>query len=292
MPQAHPSSIVEDGARIAEGVVIGPFCHVGPKAVIGEGTTLRSHVVVTGDTTLGKFNDIYPGSVLGSAPQDLKYQGEPTRTVIGDHNDIRECVTIHRGTAKDRGVTVVGSHNLLMAYSHVGHDCTLGDHLVIANAIQFAGHVVIEDHAVIGGATAIHHFTTIGQYSFIGGMTRVVRDVPPFMKVEGNPARVRMYNDIGLSRHGFEPDTIAAIKDAYRRLYRKQNRNQDAHADRRGDQPITGSVLEAAASLERDYPDNWAVKALVENIRNSAAGLHGRYREAARRDNKFHNPVK
>lgn len=289
MTKIHPTSIIEDGAELADDVSIGPFCHVGPHAVIGEGTTLRSHVAVCGHTTLGCHNDVWPGAVLGGAPQDLKYAGEPTRVVIGDYNDIRECATIHRGTRKGEGITTVGSHNLLMAYVHVGHDCTLGDHLTIANAIQFAGHVLIEDHAVIGGATAIHHFTTIGQYSFIGGMTRVVKDVPPFMKVEGNPARVRMYNDVGLVRHGFEPTTIAAIKDAYRRLYRHKAGRNGAGDD---DEPTNGSILEAVAGLERDYPDNWAVKALVENIRRSAAGLHGRYREAARKDNKFHNPVK
>jgi len=284
MVEIHPTSVIEEGAVLADGVSVGPFCHIGPRVSIGEGTTLRSHVVIDGHTTLGKFNELWPGAVVGSAPQDLKYGGEPTRTVIGDHNDIREAVTIHRGTAKDAGVTTVGSHNLLMAYCHVGHDCTLGDHLVIANAIQFAGHVVIEDHAVIGGATAIHHFTTIGQYSFIGGMTRVVKDVPPFMKVEGNPARVRMYNDVGLSRHGFEPGMISAIKDAFRRLYRG-----GAGGD---DDASNGTILKTAAALERDYRDNWAIKALVENIRHSAAGVHGRYREAQRRDNKFHNPVK
>ncbi len=289
MPTVHPTSIIEDGADLADDVTVGPFCHIGPHAVIGEGTTLRSHVVVCGHTTLGCHNDVWPGAVLGGAPQDLKYAGEPTRVVIGDYNDIRECVTIHRGTRKGEGLTTVGSHNLLMAYSHVGHDCTLGDHLTIANAIQFAGHVLIEDHAVIGGATAIHHFTTIGQYSFIGGMTRVVKDVPPFMKVEGNPARVRMYNDVGLVRHGFEPTTIAAIKDAYRRLFRNKPGRNGGGDD---EEPTNGSILESAAGLERDYPDNWAVKALVENIRHSAAGIHGRYREAARKDNKFHNPVK
>lgn len=281
MAQIHSSAIVEPGAELARDVVVGPFCHVGSRAKIGPGTRLISHVAVHGDTTLGASNNVWPFAVLGADPQDLKYAGEESKLVIGDHNDIRESVTIHKGTAADAGVTCVGDHNLIMAYAHIGHDCVLGNHIIITNAVQLAGHIIIEDHAAVGGATAVHHFVTIGQYAYVGGMTRVVHDVPPFMFVEGNPSRVRGINTIGLKRHGFAEETEEHLKDAWRRLFKKTNQPNGV-----------GDSTQGLASLEAEYADDWAVKALVEALRRSAAGVFGRYRETLRRDHRYSNPVR
>ncbi len=281
MPEIHPSSVIERGAELADDVYVGPFCHVGPRVCVGPGTRLIGHVTVLGRTTMGEGNVVWPGAVIGGDPQDLKFDGEDSELVIGDHNDIRECVTIHKGTANDRGLTRIGDANLIMAYTHVGHDCVLGDHTVIANAVQLAGHIAIEDHASIGGATAIHHFVTIGSYAYVGGMTRIVQDVPPFMIVEGNPSRVRGVNVIGLKRHRFSQETEARLKDAWRKLYR------NAH-----EQSGVGSTGAALAALEAAYPDDGHIAMLLDAVRRSAAGIHGRYREAHRADNRFTNPVR
>lgn len=280
MAHIHPSSFIEPGARIADDAVIGPFCHIGAKVTIGSGTRLVGSVTVLGRTTLGRDNTVWPYVVLGGDPQDLKYRGEDSELVIGSHNEIRESVTIHKGTANDRGLTRVGDHNLIMAYTHVGHDCLVGSHTVIANAVQLAGHVLVEDHAAVGGAAAVHHFVTIGQYAYVGGMTRVVADVPPFMVVEGNPARVRKVNTILLQRHQFEEKRIDRLKDAFRRLFRF------------ADDASIGNTAEAIESLEADFGDDEAVKALVEAVRRSMSGVYGRYRESHRHDDRYRNPTK
>lgn len=280
MPQIHPSSVIESGAQLADDVCIGPFCHVGPKVTLGAGTKLIGSVTIVGKTTLGDANTVWPYAVLGGDPQDLKFKGEDSELVIGSHNEIRESVTIHKGTANDHSLTRLGDHNLVMAYSHIGHDCLVGSHTVIANAVQLAGHVLIEDHAAIGGAAAVHHFVSIGQYAYIGGMTRVVADTPPFMVVEGNPARVRKVNTILLQRHQFDEKQIERLKDAFRRLFRF------------ADDAAIGNTAEALESLEADFGDDWAVKALLENVRRSKDGVYGRYREAHRHDNRRTNPPK
>jgi UDP-N-acetylglucosamine acyltransferase len=279
MAQIHPSSVIEPGAQLADDVRVGPFCYVGPHVRIGAGTHLVSHVAVHGHTTLGKGNRLWSGAVLGAEPQDLKYKGEPAQLIVGDDNDLRECVTIHIGTENGGGVTTVGSSNLIMAYVHVGHDCYVGNHCIIANAVQLAGHIHILDHANIGGATAIHHYVTIGQYSFVGGMTRIVHDVPPFMLVEGNPSRVRGINQIGLARHRFSPESIDRLKDAFRRLYRNN------------DEPGS-NMADNLTALEQQFAGDECIQLLTQSIRNSTIGLHGRYREAARQDNRYQNPVK
>ncbi|MFW6032997.1 MAG: acyl-ACP--UDP-N-acetylglucosamine O-acyltransferase, partial [Phycisphaeraceae bacterium] len=270
-------SVIEPGAELADDVVVGPFCHVGPKVKIGPGTRLVSHIAIHGRTTIGSGNTIWPHTLLGGDPQDLKFAGEDSELIIGDHNDIRENVTIHRGTAVGGNVTRVGDHNLIMAYVHVGHDCLIGSHIVIANAVQLAGHILIEDHANIGGGAAVHHFVTICRYAFIGGMTRIVQDVPPFMVVEGIPARVRKVNTVLLKRHHFEDQHVAALKDAFRRLFG----NGDTHSRAR--------QLE---TLERDYPEDWCVRTLVDSLRKSGEGVYGRHREALRGDNRYSNPVR
>ncbi|MEO1236425.1 MAG: acyl-ACP--UDP-N-acetylglucosamine O-acyltransferase [Planctomycetota bacterium] len=280
MPDLHPSAVVDPRAQLADDVRVGPFCVVGPKARLGAGTRLVSHVSIVGRTTLGENNTVWPHAVLGGDPQDLKFDGEDSQLVIGSHNEIRESVTIHKGTANDHGVTRVGDHNLVMAYAHLGHDGTVGNHCVIANAVQFAGHVVVEDHAVVGGATAVHHFVTLGQHCFLGGMTRVVADVPPFMVAEGNPAAIRRVNSTGLARRGFDADTVRHLKDAWKRLY---GRRAQGHA---------GQTASALEDLEDAYPHDACVLALVAHVRRSARGTFGRYRESLRGDDPQTNRAK
>ena len=199
--QIHPQAVVDAKAELAAGVVVGPGAVVGPDVVIGANTWIGPNSVLDGRLRLGRDNRVFPGACLGLEPQDLKYRGAPTEVVIGDGNTIRECVTINRAT--DEGErTVVGDHNLLMAYCHLGHNCELGNRIVMSNAIQVAGHVIIEDRAVIGGCLGIHQFVQIGTMAMVGGMTRVERDVPPYCLVEGHPGRVRGLNRVGLRRSG------------------------------------------------------------------------------------------
>lgn len=305
MSNIHPTATIEPGATIADDAIVGPYCHVGPKVTIGAGTHLKSHVAVTGRTTLGEHNVVWPFAVLGGDPQDLKFKGEDSELVIGDHNQIRESVTIQKGTANDDNITRVGSHNLIMCYVHVGHDCIIGDHIVIANNVQLAGHILMEDHANIGGATAVHHFVTISEYAYVGGMTRIVADVPPYMLVEGNPSRVRRVNSTLLTRSGFDDETIDALKKAFRQLYHKENiggngqgnggNGNGTNGGNGGNAPAENTVgksVEVLASLDIEYKDNKHIQHLVESIRRSQAGTHGRYREAHRKDNPFTNPVK
>tara|TARA_B100000475_G_scaffold52947_1_gene36403 strand:+ start:640 stop:1467 length:828 start_codon:yes stop_codon:yes gene_type:complete len=197
----HPQAVVDTKAELAAGVVVGPGAVVGPDVVIGANTWIGPNSVLDGRLRLGRDNRVFPGACLGLEPQDLKYKGAPTEVVIGDGNTIRECVTINRAT--DEGErTVVGDHNLLMAYCHLGHNCELGNRIVMSNAIQVAGHVIIEDRAVIGGCLGIHQFVHVGTMAMVGGMTRVERDVPPYCLVEGHPGRVRGLNRVGLRRSG------------------------------------------------------------------------------------------
>lgn len=213
-------ALVDPQAEIAEDVEIGPFCTVGPDVSIGRGTRLLSHVTLTGSVALGEYNKIYPGAVIGAEPQDFSYRGSPTRVIIGDHNVIREAVTINRATEKEEGLTTVGSHCYLMACTHVAHDCRVGDRVVIANGTLLAGHVRIHHHATLSGNVGIHHYTTVGSYSFISGLSRVLHDVPPYMLVEGTPARPRCLNMVALKRNDFPRDYIQALIEAHRLIYR------------------------------------------------------------------------
>jgi UDP-N-acetylglucosamine acyltransferase len=280
MGAIHPSCVIEPGAKLGEGVVVGPFCHVGGEVVIGPDCHLKSHVSVTGRTTLGQGNKIWPHASLGGEPQDLKYTGENSELVIGDHNEIRENVTIHKGTANDAGITRIGNHNLIMVSAHIGHDCIIGDHVILSNCVQLAGHIHIEDYASLGGAAAVHHFVTVGRYAYIGGMTRVVSDAPPYMLTEGNPARVRKINSILLKRHHFDPDQVERLKIAHRMLFGHQEKGQSV-----------GRSIEHLQGLDARWPDDEAIAALVASLRRSAAGVHGRFRESHRKDNPFSNPV-
>ena len=212
--------LIDPRAEIEDEVDIGPFCVIGPKVRIGAGTRLENHVTLMGDVAIGCRNHLYPGVVIGGEPQDISYRGSETRVVIGDDNIIRECVTINRATEKEEGVTRIGDHNFLMACCHVAHDCQLGDHIIIANGTLLGGHVHIHDCASLSGAVAVHHFATIGGYSFVAGMSAVRHDVPPYMLVEGYPAKPRCINTVGLKRNSFSAHVLQALVEAHRLLYR------------------------------------------------------------------------
>jgi UDP-N-acetylglucosamine acyltransferase len=215
----HPSAIVAPGAVIPASCTIGPYSTIGPEVVLGESCTLVSHVVLDGRTRIGARNIFYPFSSTGIPPQDLKYKGEPTETIVGDDNTIRECVTISRGTAKGGGVTRVGSSNLLMAYVHIGHDSIVGSHCILANAATLAGHVVIEDYASVGAFSPVHQFCTVGKYAFIGGGTIVTQDVLPFSLTSSKREnRAFGINKVGLTRRGFSPERLQTLQKAFRHL--------------------------------------------------------------------------
>ena len=217
----HPTAIVARGAELGEGVRIGPYCSVGTHVVIDDGAELISHVVVDGHTRIGADVVLYPFCTVGLAPQDLKYQGQPTRCEIGARTQVREHCTIHRGTVTGKGITRVGADCLLMAVAHVAHDCTVGDHVIIANNAMMGGHVGIGDHAVIGGAAAIHQFVRIGRAAMIGGVSGVEADVIPFGSVIGNRARLAGLNVVGLKRRGFDKGQIQLLHNAFRDLFRR-----------------------------------------------------------------------
>jgi UDP-N-acetylglucosamine acyltransferase len=215
----HPSAVIDPAARIHPSCQVGPYCVIGPDVELGEQCRLISHVALEGPTKIGAHNRFYPFCSIGLAPQDVTYAGEPTRLEIGDHNQIREFVTINRGTVKGGSLTRVGSHNLIMAYSHVAHDCKIGDHVILANAATLGGHVVIEDWATVGALCPVHHFVRIGAYSFIGGGTTITRDVLPFSKTAAaRDTHAYGLNAVGLERRGFTKERIRKIHHAYKLL--------------------------------------------------------------------------
>ncbi len=214
----HPTAIVDPGAELGEGVQIGPYAMVGPNVRIGPGTVLGPHAYIEKDVRIGRDCFIAKGAVLGTDPQDLKYEGEDTLLIVGDGTTIREFATLNRGT-RVTGSTVVGSGCLLMAYAHVPHDARIGDHVVIANGVQMGGHVVIDDWATVGGLTAIHQFVRVGSYSFVGGGSRVPKDVAPYTRAAGNPLKMYGLNSVGLERRGFSKEVRTELKRAYRLLF-------------------------------------------------------------------------
>lgn len=217
----HPQAIVDPKAQLAPDVDVGPWTFIGPDVEIDSGTRIESHVVIKGPTRIGKNNRIFQFATVGEDTPDLKYKGEPTRLVIGDHNTIRECVTIHRGTVQDRSETTIGNHNLLMAYVHVGHDSVIGNHCILVNNTALAGHVWVGDYANLSGFTLVHQFVRIGAYSFSAMGTAIGKDVPAFVTVQGNPAEARSMNFEGMKRRGFDEDTIKALRNAYKIVYRQ-----------------------------------------------------------------------
>ncbi|MBX3356250.1 MAG: acyl-ACP--UDP-N-acetylglucosamine O-acyltransferase [Phycisphaeraceae bacterium] len=270
MPKIHPTAIVDPSAEIHDGVAVGPWSVIGPRCVIGAETEVRSHVVIGQNTTLGRGNVIHPFALVGGDPQDLKYHGEETQLVIGDRNQIREHTSIHRGTANGGGVTRIGSDNLLMAVSHVAHDCVIGDGTVIANNVMIAGHVHVEDFASIGGGAGIHHFARVGTCAFVGAMARCSKDVPPFMVVEGNPAEVRKHNDVLMRRRGYTEEDVEAMRDAFKLLFMKRG----------------GGMLDKVTMLREAHPRSRPVELLCAMVLESGAGVNGRALENRRTDDK------
>jgi UDP-N-acetylglucosamine acyltransferase len=251
MPGIHPTAIVAAGASFGAGVEIGPYCVVGAGVSVGEGTTIGSHVLIAGQTTIGRNNRLFPFSSIGDIPQDKKYDGAVTRTVIGDENVIREFVSINAGTAQDRGVTTIGNGNWLLAYSHIAHDCVVGNGTTFSNNAQLAGHVNIEDYAVLGGFVGVHQFCRVGAYAMVAAGSIVLQDVPPFVMAAGYPAKPRGTNSEGLRRRGFSAADIGAIKRAYKILYRSQL-------------PL-GDALQQISAEARQVPSLGLLAAFLEN---------------------------
>jgi UDP-N-acetylglucosamine acyltransferase len=255
MRSIHPTAVVHAAARIGSGCLIGPYCVIGEHVQLGDHNKLHSHVVLDGHTSLGTGNDIYPFASIGLKSQDLKWKGGVTRVEIGNDNTFREHVTVNSATAEG-GVTRIGSHNHLLAYAHVAHDCTLGNHIVMSNVATLAGHIVVEDFATVGGLAAVHQFCRIGMMSIIGGCSKVVQDVPPFMLVDGNPAETRTINKVGLDRNGVTEETQNALKQAYRILFRDGL-----------------TIPNALARIESELPGSVELKHLVHFARSSERGL-------------------
>ena len=250
----HSTAIVSDKADIADDVEIGPYSVIGDGVVIGSGTRIASHVVINGPTHIGHDNHIYQFSSIGEDPQDKKYAGEPTRLTIGDRNVIRESCTISRGTGEDRGETIVGDDNWIMAYVHIAHDCIVGDKTIFANNATLAGHVNVGDWVIFGGFSGIHQFCNIGPHAFLGMYSAVNRDVPAYTMVSGSPAVPRGINSEGLKRRDFSAGQIRNIKEAYRLVYRQGLKLADAIdeiATRARSQPELGPFLESLRSSNR-----------------------------------------
>lgn len=216
----HPTAIVHPKAKIAEGVEIGAYTVIGEHASIGKNTKIASHVLIEGWTTIGERNQIFSFSAIGTPPQDIGYKNEETFLVIGNDNVIRESATIHRATTKEDRVTEIGNNNFLMAYSHVAHDCKLGNHIIMANSAGLAGHITVGDWAILGGIVAVHQFVRIGSYAIIGGQSAVSQDIPPYVSAAGNRAKLYGLNLVGLKRRGFSDETISNLKKAYRIIFR------------------------------------------------------------------------
>ncbi|HXW75943.1 MAG TPA: acyl-ACP--UDP-N-acetylglucosamine O-acyltransferase [Candidatus Eremiobacteraceae bacterium] len=223
----HSTSIVHPRAELGSGVEIGPYCVVGENVRIGDGTRLLANVMLNGHTIIGKQCEIHPFTVIGATSQDKKYRGEVSHVRLGDRNIIREFVTIHRGTGEGSD-TIIGNDNLLLAYVHIAHNCRIGDHVVMSNSSQLAGHVSVDDYAGIGGMVGVHQFVRIGRMSFVGGGTKLLKDVPPYFMVAGSPGSVRGLNTEGLKRRGITREAINELKEAYRLLYRSEDRRSSA----------------------------------------------------------------
>ncbi len=247
--------MIHSGAQIGAGCEIGPYCVVGSHAVIGAGCRLYSHVVIDGHTTVGAGNEFFPFACIGLKTQDLKWKGGITRTEIGDHNTFREYVTINSATS-DGQITTVGSYNHILAYSHIAHNVKLGDHIIMSNVATLAGHVEVENHAVVGGLAAVHQFCRIGKMAIIGGCSKVVQDVPPFMLADGNPAVTRTINKVGMERQHVSEQAQAALKQAYKILFREGL-----------------TIPNALARIEKVLPQLDEVRHLVDFVRGSERGI-------------------
>jgi UDP-N-acetylglucosamine acyltransferase len=251
----HSSAIIHSKARIGSGCEVGPYCVIGEHIVLGDDCQLHSHVVIDGHTKLGQGNEIFPFATLGKKTQDLKYKGGITRLEIGDRNVFREGVTVHSAT-NDGDATKIGSNNLFLTYVHIAHDCVLGNNIIMSGYAGLAGHVVVEDHAILGGYTAVHQFCRVGKFSMTGGCSRIPQDVAPFMIVEGNPAETRTINKIGMERNGISDEAQAALRQAYKILFREEL-----------------STPNAILKIEKELPSLPEVQHLVQFIRGSERGI-------------------
>ncbi len=254
MTQIHSTAIIEQGARLGEGAVIGPYCCVGGMVELGDGVRLHSHLVVAGKTTIGPNTHVYPFASIGHPPQDLKYKGEDSELVIGANNVIREHATMNPGTAGGGMITRVGNNCLFMVGAHVAHDCNIANHVILANNATLAGHVAVDDFAILGGLSAVHQFCRIGRHAMIGGMSGVENDVIPYGSVTGNRARLDGLNIVGLRRRGFSRSEVAAMRKAYRLLF--------AHE---------GTMAERLEDVAEMYKDNDAVMEIVGFIRSDSS---------------------
>ena len=255
MTNIHSTAVIHPKAQIGDGCEIGPYSVIGENVVLGPGCKLHSHVVIDGYTVLGRENEIFPFASIGLKTQDLKWKGGITRTEIGDHNTFREYVTIHSATS-DGEVTLVGSHNHILAYCHLAHNVQLGSHIIMSNVGTLAGHVTVEDHAVIGGLGAVHQFCRVGTMSMIGGCSKVVQDVPPYMMVDGNPAQTRTINKVGLERRGVSEEAQGALKQAFKILFREGLTNTNA-----------------LIKIEAELPKSPELEHLIHFARTSQRGL-------------------
>ena len=262
----HPTAIIDPKAELHETVFVGPYTVIGSGVRVDAGCEIGPYAHLVGETKLGKNNRIHAGAVIGDAPQDLKYTGEESALVIGNDNVVREFVTINIGTAAGSWVTSLGDNNLIMACAHVAHDCVIEDKVIIGNNVLLAGHVRIENNAIISGGAAVNHYVTIGKQAMVGGMSRVVKDVPPFMTIEGSPARVRGVNVIGLKRSETPTETVRQLRAAFRKLFQ--------------DDTPSALVLDEIEAVESLTPE---VLRLVSFLRDMEKGYQGRYREALRR---------
>lgn len=272
----HSTAIVDPKAQIGTGVSVGAFSVVGPEVVLGDRCKLHHHVSIEGRTTLGDGCEVFPQAVLGQPPQDIKFRGEKTALEIGRDNIFREMVTVHPGTENGGGVTRIGDNNFFLIGVHIAHDCRIGNRCILANYVQFAGHVQVEDHVNMGGHSAVHHFVTIGRHAFVGGMTRVTADVPPFMVVvaaRGTRTEVRMINGVGLQRNGYSNEDINALKAAFMRVFSRRAR-------------LSGvAIRDRVQAVLGTEPLNEQVKYLCDHLmRSFAHGRHGRYLESLRAD--------
>jgi len=252
----HPTAIIHPSAQLAEDVEVGPYSIIGECVTVGKGTVIGPHVVIEGITSIGENCKILQFASLGAFTQSFQYKGEDTRVIIGDGNIIREFVTIHRGTIEGRGQTQIGNNNFIMAYSHIAHDCKLGNGVIMANAATLAGHIDIEDYSIIGGLSAIHQYVRIGCYAFLGGATAAPMDIPPYVSATGNRAKLYGLNTVGLKRHGFSPETIRKLKRAYRIVFRSGL-----------------NMKEALAQIENEGLDGAEVEHFINFIRTSKRGI-------------------
>ena len=253
--QIHPTAIVDAKAQLGAGTIVGPYCVIAADVTLGPDCWLQHHVTLSGPMRAGARNKFYAYCSIGQQTQDLKYQGEPTYLEIGDENTFREFVTINRSTSSE-GKTRVGSCGNFLAYSHIGHDCNVGDGVIFSNNGTLAGHVQVGDYAVMGGLTAVHQFCRIGRFAITGGCSKIVQDVPPFMIADGNPAKIRGINLIGLERKGFPAENLKPIKEAFRLIYRSKLN--------------TGQAIEA---MRKELPQNEEIKEIIEFIEKSERGI-------------------